>query len=92
MKAAHYPWLDVARGVSALLVVAGHCRAALFPPLSSIASPTLIEKFFYAITSLGYLAVMAFFVLSGFLVGGSGWLSEFAIPNPDKKDFEIRII
>ena len=71
MKATHYPWLDVARGVSALLVVEGHCRAAFFPPLSSIASPTVIEKSFYAITSLGYLAVMAFFVLSGFLVGGS---------------------
>lgn len=70
-KAAHYPWLDVARGVSALLVVAGHCRGAFFPPLSTIASPTLIEQLFYAMTSLGYLAVMAFFVLSGFLVGGS---------------------
>lgn len=70
-KPAHYPWLDVARGASALLVVVGHCRAALFPPLSSIASPTLIEQLFYAVTSLGYLAVMAFFVLSGFLVGGS---------------------
>ena len=70
-KPAHYPWLDVARGVSALLVVAGHCRAAFFPPLSSVASPTLIEQLFYAVTSLGYLAVMAFFVLSGFLVGGS---------------------
>jgi peptidoglycan/LPS O-acetylase OafA/YrhL len=70
-KAAHYPWLDVARGVSALLVVAGHCRAAFFPPLSSIASPTLVELAFYAVTSLGSLAVMAFFVLSGFLVGGS---------------------
>ena len=70
-KAVHYPWLDVARGASALLVVAGHCRAAFFPPLSSIASPTLIELMFYAVTSLGALAVMAFFVLSGFLVGGS---------------------
>lgn len=68
---AHYPWLDVARGTSAVLVVAGHCRAAFFPPLASIASPTLLEYAFYAITSLGYLAVMAFFVLSGFLVGGS---------------------
>lgn len=69
--AAHYPWLDVARGASALLVVLGHCRGAFFPPLSTIASPTLIEQLFYAVTSLGYLAVMAFFVLSGFLVGGS---------------------
>ncbi len=68
---AHYPWLDVARGVSALLVVAGHCRAAFFPPLSSIASPTPVEQLFYSVTSLGYLAVMAFFVLSGYLVGGS---------------------
>lgn len=59
-KPAHYPWLDVARGASALLVVAGHCRAAFFPPLSSIASPTLIELLFYAGTSLGALAVMVF--------------------------------
>lgn len=67
----HYPWLDVARGLSALLVVVGHCRAAFFPPLSTIASPSIIEIGFYAATSLGRQAVMAFFVLSGFLVGGS---------------------
>jgi peptidoglycan/LPS O-acetylase OafA/YrhL len=70
-KPAHYPWLDVARGLSALLVVAGHCRAALFPPLASISAPTVIENAFYGVTSLGGPAVMAFFVLSGFLVGGS---------------------
>ena len=71
LTTAHYPWLDFARGLSAILVVAGHCRSALFPPFSSIASPSWFEQIFYAFTGLGHQAVMAFFVLSGFLVGGS---------------------
>lgn len=66
--------LDLVRGVSALLVMAGHLRAALFKDFSEIESGydiSFIEKGFYFLTSLGHEAVMVFFVLSGFFVGGS---------------------
>ena len=66
--------LDLIRGVSALLVMGGHLRAALFKDFSEIDlgnNISLIEKGFYFFTSLGHEAVMIFFVLSGFFVGGS---------------------
>ena len=67
-----YIMLDLIRGVSALLVCAGHLRAGLFESFSdsSISNVSLVMKFFYFITSLGHESVMIFFVLSGFFVGG----------------------
>ncbi len=62
--------LDLLRGGAALLVCTGHLRAFLFVNLSSIASPTVVEYGFYAVTALGHQAVIAFFALSGYLVGG----------------------
>jgi len=66
--------LDLIRGVSAMIVMSGHLRSALFKDfteLDSGYSASLIEKGFYFITSLGHQAVMVFFVLSGYFVGGS---------------------
>jgi peptidoglycan/LPS O-acetylase OafA/YrhL len=56
------------RWVAALLVVISHMRLLLFAKQAPHAS--LIERAFYSITSLGHVAVLLFFVLSGFLVGG----------------------
>lgn len=58
------------RGAAALIVVAEHVRAFLFLPLAALEEPNLIWIAFYAATSLGHQAVMIFFALSGFLVGG----------------------
>lgn len=66
-----YVWLDLFRGLSALIVLASHLRAALFVDFYTLAEPSYFEKIFYFITSLGHQAVMVFFVLSGFFVGGS---------------------
>jgi len=63
--------LDCLRGVAALLVCLEHLRAFLFIPFTQIKSPNLLERAFYFVTGLGHQAVMIFFVLSGFLVGGS---------------------
>ena len=64
--------LDLIRGVSALLVMSGHLRAALFKDFAELGNnASSLEKGFYFITGLGHQAVMVFFVLSGFFVGGS---------------------
>jgi peptidoglycan/LPS O-acetylase OafA/YrhL len=68
---ANFFWLDVIRGVSALIVCTGHLRAMLFTDYSELKSVTLFHKAFYLVTGLGHQSVVVFFVLSGFLVGGS---------------------
>ena len=72
------PWLDLMRGLAALLVVLEHLRAFLFPSYASLAGPGIFLKGCYFLTGLGHQAVMAFFVLSGFLVGGSVFRSRDA--------------
>ncbi|MCG8311594.1 MAG: acyltransferase [Pseudomonadales bacterium] len=66
-----YLWLDLARGISALVVCAGHLRFALFVDHYSETNNTFFDNMFYFLTGLGHQAVMIFFVLSGFFVGGS---------------------
>ena len=63
--------LDCLRGLAALLVVLEHLRAFLFVPFSQLKAPGILAKGFYLVTGLGHQAVMIFFVLSGYLVGGS---------------------
>lgn len=67
MKQLHF--LDLIRGCAALLVVMGHLRSLLFDSWNG--EGNILAYFFYAITSFGHQAVMIFFVLSGFFVGGS---------------------
>jgi len=63
--------LDLLRGLAALLVVAGHLRAFLFVDFGQVAAPGILDRLFYLVTGLGHQAVVVFFVLSGYLVGGS---------------------
>lgn len=62
--------LDIVRGLSALAVLAGHLRSFILRDLVEIANPSLLTKGFYFLTGFGHQAVMVFFVLSGYLVGG----------------------
>jgi peptidoglycan/LPS O-acetylase OafA/YrhL len=64
-------WLDLIRGISALLVCLGHLRNAILVDLSQLKHPNMLVKMFYALTGLGHQAVMVFFVLSGYFVGGA---------------------
>lgn len=63
-------WLDLIRGCSALLVCMGHLRNTMLVDYSVLIHPNIATKVFYAVTSLGHQAVMVFFVLSGYFVGG----------------------
>ena len=63
--------LDLLRGLAALLVCAGHLRAFLMVDFGQITSPNTFHRLFYLATGLGHQAVVVFFVLSGYLVGGS---------------------
>ena len=77
MTAGRNLWLDLIRGSSALLVCLGHLRNAILVDYSALIHPNNAIKIFYAVTSLGHQAVIVFFVLSGYFVGG-GVLREGA--------------
>ena len=68
--------LDFLRWTSALLVAISHLRGFLFvdtePSIFSehITATLVATKVFYFITSLGNEAVIVFFVISGYLIGG----------------------
>ncbi|MCI4663590.1 MAG: acyltransferase [Neomegalonema sp.] len=68
----HYPWLDWLRFLAALLVVLVHTRSVSFVAYGELpaSDQNPLVAIFFLITRLGDQAVMAFFVLSGFLVGG----------------------
>lgn len=72
--AARYDCLDLLRGVAAILVLAGHLRAYVFQNFTEAtlagAGTSIFVKTFYFATGLGHQAVIIFFALSGFLVGG----------------------
>ena len=62
--------LDSTRWVAALLVAAGHMRNFLMVDWSAVTHHTLVTTLFYWATGFGRMAVIVFFVLSGYLVGG----------------------
>ena len=79
MNANHPTWasvnLDAIRGLAALVVVAGHARGLFF---GSVIEPRAAPGPIQHLTqinpehlTIGHEAVMVFFVLSGYLVGGS---------------------
>jgi len=78
--------IDFLRGAAAILVLAGHLRAFLFQSFTELEQAGLhvglLAKVFYFATGLGHEAVMVFFALSGFLVGGKAFedilTSEFS--------------
>ena len=66
-----WPLLDFLRATAALLVLFGHTRNWFFLNIGAVEQPSLFLKLFYFITRLEHEAVVIFFVLSGFLIGGS---------------------
>ncbi len=63
--------LDHARAIAALAVCAGHVRAIVLVDFDQSVCKNVLAKSFYLLTGLGHQAVVVFFVISGFLVGGS---------------------
>jgi peptidoglycan/LPS O-acetylase OafA/YrhL len=68
--AGGYGLLDLLRWGSACLVAVGHVRNLLFLDYGDVPHANFLVKAFYALTGLGHEAVIAFFVISGYLVGG----------------------
>jgi peptidoglycan/LPS O-acetylase OafA/YrhL len=63
-------FLDFLRWFSAFVVVFGHIRRVCFVPYSMLENKNILIQTFYFLTGYGHAAVIVFFVLSGFLVGG----------------------
>lgn len=63
-------FLHFSRWIAAFLVVLSHVRAMSFPPFDQLLEKGIFIKFFYFISSLGHEAVIIFFILSGYLIGG----------------------
>jgi peptidoglycan/LPS O-acetylase OafA/YrhL len=62
----NYEWLDLFRGLAAMLVLISHLRSLLFTDYNN--SGGYFKSFFYFITGFGHQAVVVFFVLSGFFI------------------------
>lgn len=67
----HSITISLLRGMAAFIVAAGHLRAEMYPGLRTVADPSLWFKGLAFITGFGHQAVMVFFIMSGWLVGGS---------------------
>ena len=63
--------ISLLRGLAALQVAAAHLRAEVFPGLRDIASPPICYQILAFATGFAHQAVVVFFLISGWLVGGS---------------------
>lgn len=64
-------FISLLRGLAALQVAAAHLRAQVYPGFGTVENPSLAFQGLAFATGFAYLAVIVFFVLSGWLVGGS---------------------
>jgi peptidoglycan/LPS O-acetylase OafA/YrhL len=62
----NYEWLDLFRGLAAMLVLINHLRSLLLKDYTN--TDGYFRSFFYFITGFGHQAVVVFFVLSGFFI------------------------
>ena len=67
-----WPFLDCVRFGAALLVMFGHFRGFYFESITKI-DAGIATKIFYVLTGIHREAVILFFVVSGFLIGGRSW-------------------
>jgi peptidoglycan/LPS O-acetylase OafA/YrhL len=83
--------LDLCRWVAALVVTVNHLRNMVFVDFANVEQKTVLMKVFYFFTGLGDEAVIVFFVISGFLVGG-GALKKLAAGQYDAQEYAIHRI
>ncbi|WP_310462712.1 acyltransferase [Sphaerotilus sp.] len=81
-------FLNLSRWLAAWLVLVGHVRHIVLVDLASVHQATLADKGLYFFTGLGHEAVVVFFVISGFLVGGTT-LERWQQQGPDLKRYAI---
>lgn len=63
--------LNFSRGIAALLVLFFHIRTTLVVPYESLEAHNGLARVVFAVSTFGHDAVVVFFVLSGYLVGGA---------------------
>ncbi|WP_246943859.1 acyltransferase family protein [Bacillus pinisoli] len=64
-------FLDLVRGISAILVVMAHLSSRLFVGYGHLENPNIFVKLLYLINLLGNPAVIIFFVISGLFISRS---------------------
>jgi peptidoglycan/LPS O-acetylase OafA/YrhL len=64
-------FLDLLRGIAAILVLADHWRNYFFVNFHEVGLHRVLLAVPYILTAAGHEAVVIFFVLSGFLIGGT---------------------
>lgn len=71
----HFYWLDALRFIAAFMVLLSHARNTFSPPFGDLPADqhNLLSMAFTMFCRMGHEAVIIFFVLSGFLVGGRGF-------------------
>lgn len=81
-------FLNASRWIAAFLVLTSHIKGLILVDYPLVENKSTALQALYSVTGLGHEAVVVFFVISGFLVGGLGWdkwqqkgfaLSEFAV-------------
>ena len=76
----HSILIAAVRGLAALQVAAAHLRAEFYPGLRTLENPTLWYQALAFFTGFAHQAVLVFFLISGWLVGGS-LLNKLAQPD-----------
>src|SRR4051812_36495569 len=64
-------WLGLLRGLAALQVALAHLRAEIYPGLRGMDDAPIAYEVLAFFTGFAHQAVVVFFVISGWLVGGS---------------------
>jgi peptidoglycan/LPS O-acetylase OafA/YrhL len=67
----HSVLISLLRGLAAIEVAAAHLRADMYPGLRTVVNPSIWFQGFTFATGFAHHAVLVFFVISGWLVGGS---------------------
>ncbi len=76
----HSVLISLLRGAAAIEVAAAHLRSSFYPGLRSVADPALWFQGLSFFTGFAHQAVVLFFLISGWLVGGS-LLNKLNQPN-----------
>jgi peptidoglycan/LPS O-acetylase OafA/YrhL len=77
--------LNFSRAIAALLVLFFHIRTALVVPYDSLDVHNWFTRTVYTISTFGHDAVIIFFVLSGYLVGGAVLKLDMKSPHDFRK-------
>jgi peptidoglycan/LPS O-acetylase OafA/YrhL len=70
-RCMHSLLISLLRGLAAIQVAAAHLRSEMFPGMREIGHPSLVYQLLAFATGFAHQAVVVFFLISGWLVGGS---------------------